>query len=581
LKSKALKIAEHLTRYQQKDGLIDPLLNKPIRNSYGNAFYALLCATIYQNTKYQDTKKKVWLKRAIKAIDNELKSVDNRSKLSGVFRWEFKNYALINSFLILKEELPLKTGKRIVNVLTSWLNTCSFQSNWVAMRMLNHHLRYLTFGKKKDLMRSSFEAKILLRRQLKNGFFPDDINSNSFQYHAYVLSLLYQYYDLTKNERIKQAFLKGVDFIISFINPEGDFSYYGRGQEQIFGYGALIHSLSGAYKITTDPKYSQLAKLVFSYSNKYNQRDNKKNNNGTNKVSTNWPIVINNSEDKKAGWYLYNNKIDYLSFYALYLLLASKNLKEKAGLKRKVNTKEKTLNNNQNYNHFHTQNYIAIAAGGKDSSEIGGIANIFPKVFPTQGGPPTFLSKEQRDYSLNYLGPLFKSKNPIFQKAGKTIVKKNFVKLIYNLEKFNLTYFYDFNQGVKLEVCISPKEEITIVPLHLISFNKPNVNTNANLDLNLKLTEKGEIYTPDGVARIYESKEIKIRDPFKYNLQLSKNPSVSHIFSRKISFVQWAIYKFNKTVYLGLSLLFKLLFRSKDFSLLLKYYKSTKRYYQK
>src|SRR3989338_4837072 len=59
-------------------------------NSYGTSFYALLCAK-----KSLQTKKEIWKKRTIDAVNFEIKTAACYSGFPGIYRWEFKNYALL------------------------------------------------------------------------------------------------------------------------------------------------------------------------------------------------------------------------------------------------------------------------------------------------------------------------------------------------------------------------------------------------------------------------------------------------------------------------------------------------------
>jgi hypothetical protein len=309
---RSLEIVNYLSRFIEEGGLRDPLEKKVLNNGYGNAFYGLVCSLHYKKTNNL-----IWKERALKAITAELDIIDKRYYIKkGVFRWEFKNYALINSYILLKDEIDINLRERFRKTVKSWLNLDSYQTNWLAMRALNYRLRYLEFNKKSDLIRSNIDLKLTLNKQTKEGFFPDELGNNSFQYHAYVTALLFQYYRLTEDKTVKSRFLKGVDCISYFIDPKGDFNYFGRGKYQIFGYASLIYALAGAYELTNDSKYLKNAKIVFNYLDRFEG----------------YPIVLGKDESKKEGWYGYNNKSDYLGFAAVYLFYASEIL-EKEGFK--------------------------------------------------------------------------------------------------------------------------------------------------------------------------------------------------------------------------------------------------------
>ncbi len=297
----ALKIANYLSKYQDDEGIIDPVEKRIIKNGYGTVFYSLLCALSYKKNN-----QKIWRDRAVKTLKAELNNINSRHDLKDVFRWEFKNYALITIYSLIGEELEQELKGNVKSAIFCWNNLGSFQTNWIAMRALNYRLRYLKFGRLRDLLRAKYELSLVLSRQSKEGFFWDDIRQDSSQYHAYTLALLYQYYVVTRDLKVKRAVEKGTDFIVDYIDENGDFNLYGRGKKQVFGYVSLIFVLCALGKIK-DRRYFSLAKKVFDYVKDYYKKD--------------FPIVMDS--DERMHLYKYNNRSAYLSFTGVYLLYSS------------------------------------------------------------------------------------------------------------------------------------------------------------------------------------------------------------------------------------------------------------------
>lgn len=489
----ALGIAGYLKNFQVERGIKDPLEDKILKHSYTTSFFALLSALIYDKQGEDE-----WKQKAEKALTAELEIIDREkveNRYPSNFHWEFKNYSLINCYILLENELEPKLKERLKRCILSWRDLNDGSTNWRCMRALSYYLRYKQFRRVRDIIRSKLELKIVLNRQTKEGFFPDTSESYSFQYHAYILALLYQYYKHSGDESVRRAFLRGVDFIIDFIDPVGDFNYQGRGQEQIFGYGSLILSLEGAAKLTKNEKYKEAAERVSSYLKRF------ENDEGA------FPLVLDEYQNEKAGWYEYNNLGDYLSFLGVYLLYATYDSIDLTSTDKE-----------QRYTRFYPQlglfvscqkNYfIAISAGG--------ITHIYPKVLPCTGGPCSPHAPEmERDSESNYLGPYYGG-NPIKNEQPVIGHEQDVVKLGYKLADFDLEYLFCLNEGVKIRLKILPKKKIKMVPLHIAAFKKPETN--------LELRKKAEILTPDGKASIYESDLMELDEVFEVDIEIFRGP---------------------------------------------------------
>lgn len=492
----ALGIGNYLKNFHGKRGIRDPMEGKILPHSYTTPFFALLCGLLYK-----ENAQKEWKERAEKSLMAELDILEEervKRYPAENFHWEFKNYALINCYILIENELDPELKKRLREYILCWRDLNIDSTNWRCMRALSYYLRYRRFRRVTDIIRSRLELNIVLRRQTKEGFFPDTEESYSFQYHAYVLALLYQYYRYTKDESVRKSFLRGVDFIIDFIDPVGDFNYHGRGQEQIFGYGSLIFCLEGAAKITRNGRYKGAAEKVLSYLKGFENAEGV------------FPLVLNEHQAQKAGWYRYNNLGDYLSFLGVYLLCAARESIDLKPAEEKRYTRfypELGLFVARRKNYF-----IAVSAGGH--SEIGGIAHIYPKVLPCPGGPcGPHAPGMEGDSELNYVGPYYQG-NPIKNKQAMMGYRQDTVRLRYNLADFDIEYLLCLDDGVKIQLKILPKEKVKIVPLHVAAFKKPMTN--------LEIQKKYDVLTPDGKAVGYESEVKTLEDDFAVTLELIK-----------------------------------------------------------
>jgi hypothetical protein len=66
----------------------------------------------------------------------------------------------------------------------------------------------------------------------------------SLQYHCFSLALLWDISQLINGGEFKDAVERGIRAILLFALPNGDTLYLGRGQQQIFGYAALLYVLA-------------------------------------------------------------------------------------------------------------------------------------------------------------------------------------------------------------------------------------------------------------------------------------------------------------------------------------------------
>lgn len=396
--SPLLHDAEHIARYFQPlltpEGVLDPDEERVLEHAYATAFYAWLCALLSEHDP-------AWIDTAIQATEAELCILERwftrRAALSDTpyFHWEFKNLALLHVEKRLRGKLPPELVQRLQAQLQRWHDLDIDSANWTAMRMVNYALRHQLHPSRLDHLRSLLEMQRLLGMQSAEGFFPDTPESYSFQYHAYVLALIVLYHRLTPGSAMKDALLNGVRVIAHFINPDGDFNYYGRGQRQLFGYAALILALREAAHLTDDEAECQqwhtLAARVHRYVTRYRMP------NGV------FPIVLNTAPmHERVGWYNYNNTGDYLIFCGVMFALAHPH-----------GGGAYDLNPEASAHAFPDLGLAVVAApetftvfgrGSQDESEPSGLVHHWPEGPLCLGGPDAHKAAGL-DYGRNAFGP--------------------------------------------------------------------------------------------------------------------------------------------------------------------------------
>lgn len=218
------------------------------------------------------------------------------------FHWEFNRYAL--------NEYQKLSGDQICKLDQFKGTPCT---NWTLLR--------------NRLVYNPEEVKNKINEmQLSNGLILDDPEVHSLQYHCFSLALIIEIYEEQKDPFLLQAFEKGVTFIRSMILSNGDTLYIGRGQQQLFGYAALIYILSKATLYFNDSSLFAHLEQVIHFLSQFQRKDGS------------FPLVLREGETeipKKAdvknpafsGWYPYNNYFDYLPFAGYFLAKAATSIK--------------------------------------------------------------------------------------------------------------------------------------------------------------------------------------------------------------------------------------------------------------
>ena len=239
-----------------------------------------------------------------------LKSFESLDKKDAEFHWEFNNYAFLN-YLKDSDDTTVKT----------YLDPLIFRNvpvtNWTLLRSVSR----LIANQDKKLAIKEAKEKINNFQQ-NSGHIYDKKDDMSFQYHCFSMAMIAEIYEETNEIFFKNSFLKGIDFIRNFILSNGETLYIGRGQNQSFGYGALIYILALAYKYTNDKTILGDLEKVYTFLNKFQNQD------GSfplvmNDSKNNIPKIINPKDTNYIGWYPYNNYFDYLPFMGYFIAKAT------------------------------------------------------------------------------------------------------------------------------------------------------------------------------------------------------------------------------------------------------------------
>ncbi|MFQ5706566.1 MAG: hypothetical protein ACE5HO_03905 [bacterium] len=275
---------------------------------YSASHFALLSAILHSES--DDPK---YLQHALDAFEfHRHTSADEYRFSEWMYHWDFQNYALIEAYARLQGSLSPESKQQWQACLKNWRsNARNKLSNWAAMRALALLHRHVLFGSRWDKLGFYRNKTVALKGEQKNGCLDDERGlSRPIQYHVYSAALLHRMFLLNGDPRIGQKFLKSLEFFCAFVDPDGDFNYWGRGQEQIFGYGAAIYALTAAARMTGDDQYEELARKVFAFLMGFQNEGH-------------FPLVLNAHEDhERFGWYDYHHTTVYNAFLGAWLGLA-------------------------------------------------------------------------------------------------------------------------------------------------------------------------------------------------------------------------------------------------------------------
>lgn len=218
---------------------------------------------------------------------------------------EFNTYALLHA----RERL----GEGPVDALLRRIKPGARHSaNWMLLRAACD----LRQGRPLASMLAAAEGRMALARYARRGLICDRPHVRSLAYHSFCGALLSDIWEQRRLRWAGRSALRAALFLAGLILPNGDTLYLGRGQQQIFGYGALLYLLEAAEAMTGRGEFRVHADIVFDKLMRYQRRDGS------------FPLVLREGEEQepwrpevaRPGWYSYNRYADYLPFLGCMLL---------------------------------------------------------------------------------------------------------------------------------------------------------------------------------------------------------------------------------------------------------------------
>jgi hypothetical protein len=427
-------------------GIFDPIDGRVQGEHYSTTHFALLSAILFSETREQK-----YLSAAIDAMAFHFRtSPTEYSPISSwMYHWDFQNYAAILTYRFLKDEISRAERTAWENGIRSWkTNHQNKLTNWAAMRAWAFAERSQLFRTRSDVFRMHWNQKYLKKARHEDGCFDDDFNrSRPIQYHVFTVAILHRLWQLTHDKTMKLWFEHGVDYFVPFIDPQGDYNYLGRGQQQIFGSAVAIYVLEAAHQMSGDPEKQLLANRAAEHLLQFKQGDH-------------FPLVLNDRPDQERnGWYDYHHLTVYNAFLGAWLALTHLLKNSRVAEKAKPRTFAK-FSRPTNVATVSRENYFAAFFGGlPEYLTEGGITPYhlwwrnFGVIFSCPGAPSPqrFSRLSPAGGEQNFMAPIATNGTGWIIPAEKTsdqfVLSDDLITMDYNYGPFAISRNVKFGHG--------------------------------------------------------------------------------------------------------------------------------------
>lgn len=278
-------------------------------------YYAAAYSAYCFARRYDETGDSEFLNAAKLALEFTQKTYKKYSPLDlGLHHYDFKNPPYVETVEeILSKHLTdseLKDYRTLYPLLKE--EKTYEPTNVFALRYHYHAIKkhYFNIDNKKIVRKI---VKRLKNDQTIDGLIQDNngnYDATDLTYHQYTLACLGRGLEHELNPEIKDIFLKGVNFSLSLLTPDGEVAYSGRGANNIYHCASAIYAFELANEIVDDKKkawqFKKASSLVFDYLKKWQL------NGGM------LPSAMNRYASKRMGWHHCETPYNALTAYFIY-----------------------------------------------------------------------------------------------------------------------------------------------------------------------------------------------------------------------------------------------------------------------
>lgn len=488
------------------------------------AYYADAYAAYCFAKRYLETKNRKYLEASIASLDFIKRTYENYPKSFIWYHHDFKNPAYIETINLLKEHISKEKLESLISKLREDLyepvNVFALRYHWRNAR------KY--FGYKENNRKIKYCIKIIKKNQTKEGLILDKNkedykDAHDLTYHLYSLACLARAIKYYNNKKVKDIFLKGIEFSSNILTPNGEISYNGRGANNIYHLASAIYAFELAANLANKGEYKYYASLMFDYLKKWQNKDGS------------FPTAMNKYGNERMAWNHCHTPYNALVGYMLYNAV-----EENKNNKEIISLNKNKLMSDSRYFMFINKNYYFGFFGGcnksyswSEGTHISGIAGCSIIGTKNKGVLNLILDESIKDQIIVNDLPNFSINNKLENFYGKGNLKLESNKLIYKKKLKSLNFLREYIL----------KEKEILVNTKIIFKKDCNLNCDGLIKvpefkkgLTIKFTNsellKNEITNkilsnPRGKGKLYLIGEIK-------NTQFKKGQEINYEYIIKI-----------------------------------------------
>lgn len=288
-------------------GVYDPLEGRVEGDHYATSHYVLMSAALHQVTGEPE-----YLRAAVDSAEFCLRGLCGYPRVPWGMHFDFNNYGLALACLLLGDSLPEEIRTIWLRDLVKARMNAHRVGNWFGQRLV--FLALLRGSGVRLPLRSRLLLEVnrlFFRRTFATDGAIEDHRGTSrpIQYQAFSLALATLLDAVAPDGRTARSISPGIDYLLRFIAPDGDFNFFGRGHKQIFAYSPALYVLEAC--APERPELRDAADRIWAFLRPHQREDGS------------FPLVLTpGPAAPRLGWYDYHRHSAYNAFFGAWLALA-------------------------------------------------------------------------------------------------------------------------------------------------------------------------------------------------------------------------------------------------------------------
>lgn len=454
-------------------GVFDPFEGRVEGDHYATSHFVLMAAAMFRLTGEPK-----YLQSCIFSGEFCLRCLNGYPYILWDMHFDFNNYALALACYLLGDELPVEVRGRWIHALSRAAQNKHRVGNWFGQRLLYYSLFKKLSGSLGAVksIRKNVDRVMYSRCFASDGAVEDHPGkSRPIQYHAFNLAIILMLGGLERWRNAGTLVGDGLDYLVQFIAPDGDFNYYGRGQKQIFAYSPALFAFETS--ALSRPELKESAIKVWNFVRRQQRSEG------------DFQLVLSPvSGDTRVGWYDYHRHSVYNAFFGAWLALAELQRVGKPAVDCSgvvIKSRHDWQSRQVNIFVLETDSYfVCLSQSFRGySSECGGSPQKFyvkgaGNLFTCPGGPSAipggFGNRFIFDHiDINYTLPLWKREEGAYAApiGGDSVFLRDKKRVRYKITSDEVDFLrtYEFKESfVAIEDVITVKSDL-ITTLRLVN----------------------------------------------------------------------------------------------------------------